>query len=564
MKARIRKSISALAIFPVLCRTQKKRSLRLISVILVFAIINLTIGCRNYFKVTTLPSPIPETITGLKSAGKTIIIHFNEKRWVLSDVQIKDNAVTGKLNDYTYPPTLNPVSPKKPNRYLTRASHSQRYLLNEVHLYLDEFADMGNSMVSIPMGSISKVEIYDKDTATTVGSWVLGGLGITAGAMLVIGVIVALTKESCPFIYTLDGNNYTFAGEIYSGSIHQPLERNDYLKLPTYPGQPSYTLKITNEVKEIQHTNLLELLVIDHPADVNVLVDKYGIVTSLAQSVAPASATNLRGDDVLALVNSKDDLFYQSTSKGPDLPLKDGLILAFPGQGEAKTARIAIHAKNSIVLDYMLGQFHEMFGTAYKGYVKKQEKSSAARMRQWSLDQGIPLSLYVERDGKWDFVDYYNIAGPMKFKDDVLSVPLNGHETNPLKVKLEFGNFLWEIDYAAVDYSAERQFTVSVIPAKTAVNEEQKDVAGLLSKDDGNYYTQPAMDNNAVVTFGLPAMTDKSRTVILHSKGWYELMLNPDGTPDIDKLKTFRQPGNFNRFVNERLTKMGQQLSQVK
>ena len=564
MKARIRKCISILAILPVLCRTQKKRSLRLISVILVFAIINLTIGCRNYFKVTTSNQPSSEAMSGMNLPEKTIVIHFNEKKWLLTDIQLKDNNLTGVLVDYQMPPTIKPVKSNRPNRYTTRASHNQRYLLNEVHLYLDEFTDLGNRKVSIPVGSISKVEIYDKDTASTVGSWVLGGLGITAGAMLVIGVIVALTKESCPFIYTLDGNNYNFAGEIYSGSIHQPLERNDYLKLPTYPGQPSYTLKITNEVKEIQHTNLLELLVIDHPSDVNVLVDKYGKVTSLAHTVAPASATNLRGDDVSALVNSKDDLFYQSTSTGPDLPLKDGLILAFPGQGTAKSARIAIHAKNSIVLDYMLGQFHEMFGTAYKGYVKKQEKSSGARMRQWSLDQGIPLSMYVERDGKWDFVDYYNIAGPMKFKDDVLSVPLNGHETNPLKVKLEFGNLLWEIDYAAVDYSAERQFTVSAIPPKTAVSEEQKEVAGLLSKDDGNYYTQPTMDNNAVVTFGLPAMTDKSRTVILHSKGWYELILNPDGTPDIDKLKTFRQPGNFNRFVNERLTKMGQQLSQVK
>jgi len=564
MKARIRKCISILAILPVLCRTQKKRSLRLISVILVFAIINLTIGCRNYFKVTTSNQPSSEAMSGMNLPEKTIVIHFNEKKWLLTDIQLKDNNLTGVLVDYQMPPTIKPVKSNRPNRYTTRASHNQRYLLNEVHLYLDEFTDLGNRKVSIPVGSISKVEIYDKDTASTVGSWVLGGLGITAGAMLVIGVIVALTKESCPFIYTLDGNNYNFAGEIYSGSIHQPLERNDYLKLPTYPGQPSYTLKITNEVKEIQHTNLLELLVIDHPSDVNVLVDKYGKVTSLAQTVAPASATNLRGDDVSALVNSKDDLFYQSTSTGPDLPLKDGLILAFPGQGTAKSARIAIHAKNSIVLDYMLGQFHEMFGTAYKGYVKKQEKSSGARMRQWSLDQGIPLSMYVERDGKWDFIDYYNIAGPMKFKDDVLSVPLNGHETNPLKVKLEFGNLLWEIDYAAVDYSAERQFTVSAIPPKTAVSEEQKEVAGLLSKDDGNYYTQPAMDNNAVVTFGLPAMTDKSRTVILHSKGWYELILNPDGTPDIDKLKTFRQPGNFNRFVNERLTKIGQQLSQVK
>lgn len=182
-------------------------------------------------------------------------------------------------------------------------------------------------------------------------------------------------------------------------------------------------------------------------------------------------------------------------------------------------------------------------------------------MRKWSLDQGIPLSLYIERDGKWDFVDYYNIAGPMKYKDDVLSVPLKGNETNPLKVKLEFGNFLWEIDYASVDYSTDQKVTFYTIPAKTAISEDQKDVAGLLNNDDGKYYTQPTMESKAVVTFDLPKTTDLSRTVILHSKGWYEILLNPAGIPDIGKLKSFRQPGQFNRFVNERMKLMGQQVS---
>jgi len=544
-------------------RIPKKRIMRWISVILVLAVINLTVGCRNYFKVTTSNQPSSETIEGMNVAEKSVIVHFNQKKWLLTDIQIKDNKVTGVLNDYQMPPTIKPVVPNKLNRYTTRASHNQRYLLNEIHLYLDEFADLGNSMVSIPVGSINRVEIYDKDTASTVGSWFLGGMGVTAGALLIISVIVALTKESCPFIYTKDGDNYTFAGEIYSGSIHKPLERNDYLKLPTYPGQQSYTVKITNEAKEVQHTNLLELLVIDHPANTDVLIDKYGKIISLNQPAAPVKATNLAGEDITKLVSSKDKLFYQSNSNGSELPLKDGVVFEFPGQGDAKTANIAIHAKNSIVLDYMLGQFHDMFGSAYKRFVKKQEKSNVADMNKWSLDQGIPLSLYVERDGKWDFVDYYNIAGPMKFKEDVLQIRLKGNETSPLKVKLEFGNFLWEIDNASVDYSTEQKVATYTIPAKAAVTEDQKDVAGLLSKDDGKYYTQPAETNKAVVTFDLPEPSDLSRSVILHTKGWYEIIQSPVGKPDIDKLKAFKQQAQFNRFVNEHMKQLGHKVSQA-
>ena len=544
-------------------RIPKKRIMRWVSVVLVFAILNLTIGCRYYFIAKSSPLPSSEKIASVvDDSTKRIIVHFNEKKWLLADIQLRNNVLTGKLYEYKYFPTIKPVKPNKANRYLYRPSLDQRYLLNEVHLYLDGFADMGNNEVSIPVKSISKIEIYDPDTAATVGSWVLGILGPPL-FLIVLTLLAFLLKESCPFIYTWDGENYQFAGEIYSGSIHKPLERNDYLKLPTYPGQQSYKLKITNEVKEIQHTNLLELLVIDHPVNTDVLVDKYGKITTMGQPVAPVKASNLAGEEITKLISSKDNLFYQSNSKDKDLPLKDGVILTFPNQANSKSAKLAIHAKNSIVLDYMLGQFHKMFGSAYQGYAKKQEKSSGDEMRKWSLDQGIPLSLYVERDGKWDFVDYYNIAGPMKFKEDVLSIPLNGKETNPLKVKLEFGNFLWEIDYAAVDYSGDQKVTSYTIPAKTAINEEQKDVVGLLNKDDGKYYTQPTMDNMAEVTFDLPASTDTSRTVILHSKGWYEILLNPVGKPDINKLKSFKQPGQFNRFVNEQLKKMEQQISQA-
>ncbi len=546
-------------------KIQKKSTLRLISIALTFVMLNLTFGCHSYFKVNTSSKPSSETISGMNNNGKTIVVHFNEKKWILSGVQVKNNIVTGQLNEYKFQPTLKPIRPDKPNRFLARGNKvkDQKYLLKEVHLYLDEFADMGNNIVSIPVSSINKIEIYDKDSGSTVGSWVLGSIGVTAGAFAVALVFVAIFKESCPFIYTWDGEKYQFAGEIYSGTIHKPLERNDYLKLPAYPGQKSYSLKITNEVREIQNTNMLELLVIDHPENVNILMDKYGKVTTLNQTTAPLSATNLAGDNVKALVSSKDNLFYQSTSNGPEIPLKDGVILTFPGQADAKIARLAIHAKNSIILDHMMGRFHDMFGTAYKRFMKNQQNAPAAEMRQWSLDQGIPLSLYIERDGKWEFVDYYNIAGPMKYKDDVLSVPLKGNETIPLKVKLEFGSFLWEIDYAAVDYSQDQNVTSYTASVKTAITGEKKDVAGLLNKDDGKYYTQPEVGNEAVVTFDLPepAAAGLSRTVILHSKGWYELLLNPVGKPDMGKLKAFRQPGHFNRFVAEKLNEMKQQTS---
>lgn len=531
------------------------------AIILTFAILNLSGGCHNYFRINSSPRPSADQISLQADARKTIIIHFNDDKWLLSDVLVGNDTVKGRLNEYRMPPLLTPLKPDKPNRYLTRPILNQRYLLKEVHLYLDEFTQKENNQVAIPVSAINRIDIYDKDTQSTVGSYFLGTLGITAAAFLVIGVIVALTKESCPFIYSWDGTNYQFAGEIYSGSIHQPLERNDYLKLPCYPNQASYTLKISNEVREIQHTNLLELLIVDHDDSTTVLADKNGIIHCMGQTLPPQRATSLSGDNVTALVAQKDSLFYQSNPDDPELPLKDGIILEFPAQGNASVAKLAIRAKNSIVLDYMMGQFHGLFGSAYDAFMKKQQHVPEAKMRQWTLDQGIPLALYVERENKWEFADYYHIAGPMKFKDDVLPIQLRGNETNPLRLKLEFGNFLWEIDYAAIDYSPDPETSATILTAQSAINENQENITGLITGDDQKYYTQPTTENYAVLTFNLPPATAPNRTVILHSKGWYQILQDPKGKPDPEYLKAFRNPGRFNQFVNSRLMKMAEQVA---
>ena len=78
-------------------------------------------------------------------------------------------------------------------------------------------------------------------------------------------------------------------GEIYSGALHPPIERDDYLHLPSLrPVNGQYRLRLTNEVREVQHTNLAELWVIDHPKDVRTFVDKNGTIRSSAAPVAPA------------------------------------------------------------------------------------------------------------------------------------------------------------------------------------------------------------------------------------------------------------------------------------
>jgi hypothetical protein len=540
-------------------RTALKKVLsKALALVLAVAMLNLSSGC-NYFKIASSPAPLnTDKITMVDDAGKTIIVHFGNNKWILEDLVIQNDSISGRLVEYKFTPTLNPLKYGKPNRFLIRAKDNQRYLLNEVHLYLTEYSNPGTNQIKFPVSSVRKIDIYDRDTAATAGTWFLAAAGAVAVSFLSLLILVAIFKESCPFIYTWDGEKYQFAGEIYSGTIHKPLERHDYLKLPVYLDQESYKLKITNEVREIQHTNLLELLVVDHPAECEVLVDKNGKVHSLTHPVIPARAVSLEGKDVTGLMSWKDDRFYQSIPTGKEIPLRDGIVMQFPIPEGSHQAKLAIRAKNSILLDYMLGEFNKLFGDSYHAFMKRQQRASAEKLFQWPMDQGMPLSVYVEKNGNWEFVDYFNIAGPMAFKEDVLEIPLHGIESDSLKVKLEYGYFFWEIDYTAISFQDNTMVTTYSIPVETAITEAGEDVTGFLRKDDGQYYIQPETNNYAEITFSLPVKNNEKRSVFLHSKGWYEILIDPQGKPDWKYIKAFREPGRFNRFVNEKFIQLGQ------
>ncbi|WP_297098711.1 hypothetical protein [uncultured Draconibacterium sp.] len=531
--------------------------MKLISWLLIVCMLNLFSGCMNYFKVKKASGSVVENIDTYTSQQKTIVLHYGDDAWVLGAIDLKTDTLKAATYEEYVLTVQNPVKPDKANRYRTKTPNESA-VLNEVHIYTTDVNRYeGTLKVAVPLDRIEKIEVYEKDKAATTGSWVLGTLGATAGAFLLLAVIVALVKSSCPFIYTWDGEQYTLAGEIYSGSIQPQLERHDFLKLPVYRNQNNtYQLKIANEVKEIQHTNLMELWVFDHSSDLNIWVDKYGKYHTAEQLLSPVSATGFDGTDLSALIAETDSLFFTGRIGNEELPLTDGMILEFPKPENATTAKVMIRAKNSFVLDYMINQFYDQFGDLYKRWSRKQQKAPEEQLRQWTADQNIPLSLSVERNGEWETVDYYNVIGPMAFKEDILSFPLTGTESNPVKIKLEAGNFFWDIDYVGIDYSADRELDYTVVSATSAVDQSGKDIKKKILADDGRYYDQPKVGNYAKLSFDLPANLEESRSVFLHSKGWYHILRDTEGTPDIEYLQTFREPGRFNLFVNEYMQQM--------
>ncbi len=501
-----------------------KNLLRLVSTMTIPCFLG---GCTGYNRVV-----IPKDQT-LPVEEKAVILHRAEDTFYLTDYKVTKEAIDANVYEGRFAPRLGKDM--------------------ELHIYVSpdvEIPERLPARASIPFAAVEKVEVYEVSTGKTIFYNVAWAI---PAAAVVVGIIILATKSSCPFIYTYDGSSYEFAGEIYSGATHPPLERHDYLPLPALKAvDGEYRIKLANEVREVQHTNLTELWVIDHPLGSEVLVDKYGVAHTLTGPQSPINAATLGGEDVLASVGVADGACYTGGVPEEAKGVVDGIELSFDRAPSAKAAKLIVQAKNSFWLDYAYGQFCELFGDAYADWFEEQKTASAEELRRWSLEQGIPLAVYVEDGGAWRSVDYYHIAGPMAAKRDVLAFDIPAGASDEVKVKLEFGPLFWEIDYVALDCSPDQPVRIYSVPATSAVDEGGGDVAPLLRSDDDLYYVQPNVGEHAFLTFAAPEPPEGlARSTVLHTKGHYEIIRNPQGKPDLKLLYSFQKPGRFIEFSQE-------------
>jgi hypothetical protein len=534
----------------------KKRhvNIRLLTIFVLLAFLNLTVGCRNYYRVNTIYKPVAQStqdVGMLIDQDKTFLVHFAGETRLLKNIIIDDDksGVTGIFEPL--PPGQSVVVPNNPQG-VNRYKKDEKNVLQEVHMHITEYAVIDENQVSIPLSAIEKIEVFDKAQGATIASWVFGIGSIVLGAYVLLVIIVLLTKESCPFIYEYNGEHYVFTGEIFSGAIQPWLERHDYLLLPNLkPYDDQYLVKVTNEIKEIQHINLMELMVIDHPDDVQVLVDKYGQLQTISHPVKPAWAETFSGADVLPMVSQKDEYAYYCDDAINTERTLDGLVIEFDKPEDAENAKLILRAKNSFWIEHVMGSFHGLFGRKYNSFNEKLAANPPSNPREWKLNQSIPVKVYIEKDGEWVFQDFFEIAGPMALKDDILSLDVGDVAGESVRVKLETGFLFWEIDYVAMDFSENIPLDVVTVAASEAIDEKGIDIRYAIAADDQQYYIQPEIGNESIVKYPVPALTHQSRTILLHSKGWYNILREQEGRADLKTLKTFREAGRLPQFSKE-------------
>jgi len=509
-------------------------------------------GC-SYYRVKTLdPLNSASIAKAMRDQKKYVILHTHIGDFHLKDVGLNNDKqeISGVIEvlpaNHQY---YKKAKPHGANRY----SHGD-YMnpadrpIHEIHIYTDLRMDGLPAQLAIPFSTIRKMEVYDTHAAATIGVWTV----TTAAVIVGLAIIIAATKGSCPFVFTGDGETYTFQGEMFGGAIYPQLERDDYMNLPGLQAvDGSYNVRIANELLEKQYINLAELVVVTHPGNTEAIFDKRGNIQTIADPQLPVTALTDTGADYTQQVATSDSILYLFDQENLENPTVSSLTMSFRRPMDSNAGKLVLRAKNSYWLDYVYGKFNELFGMYYNTFAEQQKEEPVEKLTQWSIDQNIPLSVYVKTESGWKLVDYFDSIGPLAWRDIVMPVDLSGVTGDEVTIKLESGFMFWEVDHAAMDFSTNVPVEVTSIAPASAFDENGVGVSDLISATDHKYLLQPEIGNVVTLKFNQPPPTEGVQTAFLHSRGYYEYIRDFKNIPNLIYLNSFKEKGAFTKFSRE-------------
>lgn len=460
---------------------------------------------------------------------------------IVDELNKKIMALVSEINAaHTF---YQPVGGEKSHKYKKKLGDPK----SEIHLYTSANLDItSEKIVDIPFNKIDSIIVHGTDT----GHEILKVVGATAGVLVVTTAIVAALKSSCPFVYSNNGALFAFEGELYPGAIRPTMEREDYFQLKHLKEKESvYTIKVSNELKEIQYTNSLNLIEVVHPENSQVLIDQQGGIHTVQNPVTPVEmkvGNQLSDPEILSKSDTKSVYFNAIYEDDEFQTLK----LKFNRPNNKEHAKLILTLKNSYWLDYTFGKFYEKFGSSYNEFQKKNRNQPYEKSMKWMKDQGIFLEIFVKQNEDWKLIESLNTVGPLAYRDIVVPVDLKGNTSESLEIMLRCGFMFWEVDKVAADFSENLPVIKTNLAPIRAVDQDGKEVSELLSKRDDQYLVQPNIGDQVYVIFkgNYKAKEGTKTTVFLENSGYYEYIRNYVGTPDKLELMTFRIPGAFTSF----------------
>ncbi len=546
----------ALLFAPVIFLLIKKKRMK--GIIIISVSLVAFSGCfKNYFKINSNMISDSTSIATLRNSDKFVILHTKNSVYALKNISVNGNALEADLQ--AVPPEREKFINAKNSSTITYKSIDKAELFSEVHVYAPAERTTDSSHISIPFKKVSSVEVFEKDGGKTIGSYVLGGVGIVLGAFAIFAIILAIACN-CPQVYTFDGSQYNFKSGVFSGAIYSSLEKTDYLPLDNLQSiNGKYLFKLANNQKEEQFINQVQLINAEHSDNNQVLLDRKGTPYTYSTNVTVGQSENV-SKEVAEAIKYKDGNVYMFNEQNDSKSSFGNVILNFVRTEGSDDGKLIIHAKNTLWSGYIFDEFSSMFGSKYQSWVSKQDNADRKVIEKWQQDQALPLMVYVETDKGWTFADYFPFTGNTAGRDMIMKLELPGNKRN-VRVKIECTYMFWEIDYAAMDFSIDEPVKMNYLnPLVAITNNNEPKIAFVAQKDKD--YAALKEDESLNVEFNTPsAIKGKENSLFLSSTGYYHSTKEYPGKTQTATLYQFKKKGAFNQFSKMKYNQARQALA---
>jgi hypothetical protein len=396
--------------------------------------------------------------------------------------------------------------------------------------------------VRIPFPDIQQVWVRRTDTKTNIGVLiaVLAVSGIV-GHLLVESLQDSLEEnfDSCPFIYSYDGEAYALDAEPYGLAVSEGLERLDWIELSRLREvDGKFRLLLANELDETQCTDELKVVTVDHAPDVRVAPDAIGVFHTFSRPAAPSRAVDGRGRDILKFVAENDLVFWVSPleeKSAEDPVMRDELVFEFPKPAGGKSAKLLANVWATTWTSRSSRLFLELFGSSLEESRADVDRRGPLywQFLKWLSDEELyMMKIWVETPSGWRVRGILNGGAPAVTKDKACLLDVGDVPGDTLRIKLRPPVNFWMVNSLAVDYGPDSPVRLTELAAERAVDPGGRDVRAELAATDRAYLESREAGERTELVFAAPPTPEGlARTVFVKASGYYRAHIEARGEP---------------------------------
>ena len=328
------------------------------------------------------------------------------------------------------------------------------------------------------MEQVVGAEVYStevnevKTLLATAGATIVGIYAAAAAAVVIFGSCPTSTQRLLP--------TRLRSKPSCSQTASRPSSRCGIATccgMPTQEDDGTVRLEIRNEALESHYINHLALEAISHAPDARAVPADNGYAHVLTNELAPISATDRVGRDVLAPLHQLDGTAYATadevTASVTEDDLTDTVTLTFPHPG-TDSAAVALRFRSSLLTTVLLYE-HMLAGQGAEAldWIGQDMASigSVVEFGEYYLRR-LGLRIEIEEDGAFREVGRIAEAGPIAWAERAVVVPVP--EGDVLRVRLRFLSDGWRIDRATLATDVQTHPTQTVPLARATLDDGQR------------------------------------------------------------------------------------------